>query len=649
MRWTERFVSGLILITILSLWTGLIDQVVGFGEHLFSSLVIQAIGIVVTFRAIQSRIKKFVLRLIAPTYYDRHQRLRKLVSHVREAKSYPEMLELVKESILDIFEIDVIAIFVKQGRFYRIESASAPSPIVLQGIQCTLDHPLPTTLRQTENYLVQVKYSIEDLADDDQAQSALSYQSFKLFRYAIPLRTEGLLTGFILVNKIPEDIALHRISDIFMQTIDQIAVALDIKKLAHRLSVEADKKNVLTSISERINSSASRAALFNTILDQLEHVMPFDACGVFLTGKDEMTIDKFLQRGYDRRRLNPLKLKIGRGIVGRCIATKKPFMARDIRMDKSYISGRNETRSELCVPIMAGGHCWGAINLESNHIAAYTSDDQQYLETIAIQTGIALQNLDLQSRMTESQFGDDMDRAEQIQRSLLPKTIPNHPDIEFDLQFVPSMQISGDFYDLTEHSADNFLLGVGDVVGKGIPGALLMSNFYASYQSEIKSERPLGEVMRILNQKFSDDLGVSREITYFLSLLDTKRGVLRYVNAGHPPPMIFHRDGTWQRLEVGGPILGADRNSEYPEAEIALAKDDLMVLYTDGATEAVDASGQLFDEQGVIDTIQENLGARVDIVGPILLERIYRFTRSNMLKDDVTIILARYQPQDRPV
>jgi len=647
MRWTERFLTGFILIMLLSIWTGLIDQFVGFGEHLFTALILQAVGIVLAFRETQSRIKKFVLRVVAPTYYDRHQRLRQLVSRVREAKSYAEMLELVKNSLLDIFEIDVIAVFVKQGPVYRIESAAAPSPIVLEGIQCTLDHPLPTTLRQSKNYLVQVKYSIEDLADDDQGQSALSFQSFKLFRYAIPLRTEGLLTGFILVNKIPDDIASHRLSDIFLQTIDQVAVALDIKKLAHRLEIEADKKNVLATISARINSSASRAALFNTILDQLEHVMPFDACGVFLTGKDEVTIDKFLQRGYDRRRLNPLKLKIGRGIVGKCIASRKPFLARDIRMDKSYISGRNETRSELCVPIIAGKHCWGAINLESNHIAAYTTEDQQFLETIAIQTGIVIQSLDLQNKMNGSQLGDDMDRAEQIQRSLLPKSIPNHSDIEFDLVFEPSMQISGDFYDLTEQTTDKFLLGIGDVIGKGIPGALLMSNFYASYQSEIKSTRPLGEVMRFLNQKLAEDMDISREVTFFLSQLDARRGVLRYVNAGHPPPMIFHRDGTWQRLEVGGPILGADNNAEYPEAEIALVKDDLMVLYTDGATEAVDGSGQLFDEQGVIDCVQEHLGARVDVIGSALLERIYRFTKSNNLKDDVTIILARYQPQDR--
>ncbi|MCF7800991.1 MAG: SpoIIE family protein phosphatase [Candidatus Marinimicrobia bacterium] len=644
MRWTEQIVSGFILVIILSVWTALVHGVIGFDQHMIWALIVQSTGIVVVFRTLQSGVVKSVLRILAPSYFDRHQRLRQLVSHVREAETYQAMLAEIKEALLDIFNIDVMAIFVKQGSVYRIEAATAPAPIVLEGIQCELDHPLPVTLREDKNYIIPVNYSIEDLALDDQSDSAMSYQSFKLFRYAIPLRTQGLLTGFILVNRIPNEMLTRRLGAAFPQTIDQIAVTLDVKKLAYRLEMEADKKNILATISERMNSSASQAALFNTILDQLDRVMPFDACGVFLTAKDEVTIDKFIQRGYDRRRLNPLKLKIGRGIVGKCIATRKPFLARDIRKDKSYISGRNETRSELCVPIVAGNSCWGAVNLESNRIAAFTLEDQQFLETIATQSGVAMENLDLHSRMIENRFGEDMDRAEQIQRSLLPGDLPNHPEMEFNLQFVPSMQISGDFYDLKSESDQKFLLAIGDVVGKGIPGALLMSNFYAAYQSEIKSSKILGEVMQVLNRQLTENLEVSREITFFLSRVDLERGVLNYVNAGHPPPMIFHRDGTWDRLEVGGPILGADKNADYPVAEVALMKEDLIVLYTDGATEAIDPSRQLFDEQGVIDCVQENLASAVDVIGSTLLERIYQFTKSNLLKDDVTLILARYQP-----
>ncbi|MCF7797213.1 MAG: SpoIIE family protein phosphatase [Lentisphaeria bacterium] len=644
MRWTDQIVSGILLIIILSAWTALIHGVIGFDRHIIWALIIQSTGIAMTFRIVQSGVVKAVLRVISSDYYDRYQRLRQLVSQVREAENYHNMLAEIKTALLEIFDIDVIAVFVKQGSVYRIESASAPAPIVLEGIQCELDHPLPAALREHRHYIIPVNYSIEELAADERADTAISYQSFKLFRYAIPLRTQGFLTGFILVNRIPGDLLTRRPGVAFSQIIDQIAVMLDVKKLAYRLEMEADKKNILVSISERINSSASPAALFNSILDQLDRVMPFDACGVFLTAKDEVTIDKFIQRGYDRRRLNPLKLKIGRGIVGKCIAMRKPFMARDIRKDKSYIAGRNETRSELCVPIVAGNRCWGAVNLESNRIAAYTMEDQQFLETIATQAGIAIENLDLQSRMMEHRFGEDMDRAEQIQRSLLPGDLPNHPEMEFDLQFVPSMQISGDFYDLKAEGEQKFLLAIGDVVGKGIPGALLMSNFYAAYQSEIKSSHSLGEVMQVLNRQLTENLDVSREITFFLSRVDLERGVLNYVNAGHPPPMIFHRDGTWERLEVGGPILGADKNADYPVAEVALVKEDLLVLYTDGATEAIDPSRQLFDEQGVIDCVQENLASPVDVIGSTLLERIYQFTKSNLLKDDVTLILARYQP-----
>jgi sigma-B regulation protein RsbU (phosphoserine phosphatase) len=225
---------------------------------------------------------------------------------------------------------------------------------------------------------------------------------------------------------------------------------------------------------------------------------------------------------------------------------------------------------------------------------------------------------------------------------LLPNQIPTHDEVSFDLRYIPCRQISGDFYDLSNKTEDVFNIGIGDVVGKGISGALIMSNFYAAYLNEAQKNLPLATMMSNLNKYLTNETELDEQITFFLSKMDVDEGVVRYVNAGHPAPLIFHEGGSIDRLESGGPLLGFDPDFTYEMGEVPLRSGDLLLLYTDGVTETVGSAGQLLDESGLINAVQSHLDQNVSLIASLLEEKLGKFNRKSSFEDDVTFIVGRY-------
>ncbi|NQT62876.1 MAG: SpoIIE family protein phosphatase [Candidatus Marinimicrobia bacterium] len=639
----EELLVSLVLIIIFSILGYLVNQFLGFGEHPILANVVFATIIINLYRPLRSRGRKLVLRLIASTYYERNEKFRTILDDLEKVETYRDMLDMVPDTLKYLFESDIVALFVRRKGVFKVESSIAPKPMFLDGITLDSEHEILKKLFDTDHHLVNVKYSVNDLHTESLDVPAMDYRSFKLFQWAIPLKTNNRLAGFILLDKMPMDMQARRSGTLYNFVVDQIAVLLEKRKLYHRIQLEARKQEALTLIANKMAATRNTTRIFNLLLDEVNTIVPFDACGVFLASSEGVNIEKFLQRGYDIRRLNPLKLKIGRGIVGRCIASKKPISIPDVRREKDYLSGRPDSRSELCVPIAGGSIIYGAMNLESNRVAAFSEDDLDFLQTIATQAGVLMERYKIDKHVNmQSGLSEDMAKAESIQKSLLPNQIPTHDEVSFDLRYIPCRQISGDFYDLSNKTEDVFNIGIGDVVGKGISGALIMSNFYAAYLNEAQKNLPLATMMSNLNKYLTNETELDEQITFFLSKMDVDEGVIRYVNAGHPVPLIFHEDGSIDRLESGGPLLGFDPEFTYEMGEVPLRSGDLLLMYTDGVTETVGSAGQLLDESGLISAVKNHMDKSVSLIASQLLEKIEKFNRKSSFEDDVTFIVGRY-------
>jgi len=228
--------------------------------------------------------------------------------------------------------------------------------------------------------------------------------------------------------------------------------------------------------------------------------------------------------------------------------------------------------------------------------------------------------------------------AREIQQGLLPKEIPQVRGYEIVDAWRPAHAVSGDYFDVLKFGEDQLALCIADVVGKGMPAALLMSNVQAAVKAFASEGVAPQELCEKVNGVVCRNIAASKFITFFYGLLDASRKRLRYANAGHNAPILVRRDGTSTRLAEGGAVLGVFPDWSYEQGEVGLETGDRVLLFTDGVTEVRNAAGEEFGEERLIGVLTQHrrLGAaqlRQQVMGAVT-----EFSSGNF-QDDVTLIV----------
>ncbi|MCI0487343.1 MAG: serine/threonine-protein phosphatase [Blastocatellia bacterium] len=233
----------------------------------------------------------------------------------------------------------------------------------------------------------------------------------------------------------------------------------------------------------------------------------------------------------------------------------------------------------------------------------------------------------------------ELNFAREVQRSLFPRQLPQGGGLEFAGVCIPARGISGDYYDVLQLPDGRLIFAIADISGKGISAAILMANLQAVLRTLVETSRSPGEVCSRLNHHLHQVTDESKFATFFFAQWDPARRLLCYINAGHHAPILMgsHRG---RRLDQGGVPLGMFPDSEFHMGELALEPRDLLVLYSDGVTEAASVGGEEFGE-GRLTSIVEAHSDRplVEIKGHIL--DAVRNWSGKELEDDVTLLIAR--------
>ena len=238
-------------------------------------------------------------------------------------------------------------------------------------------------------------------------------------------------------------------------------------------------------------------------------------------------------------------------------------------------------------------------------------------------------------------MAEELRLAGNLQRSLLPPPL-NHPRLDLAHEFIPMREIGGDYLDVLALGPSRIALVLGDVMGKGVPAALLAANLKACLHAQLQaSDASAAELVNRVNRLFWEVTPKGLFASLFFSILDFERGVLRYVNAGHDHPFLVRSDGRVDDLATGGTLLGLLEGSTYDEAEITLGLGDTIVLYSDGVTDRDNAAGQPF---GAARLKAAAVGARRDparIALYSLLGEIQSWAAGQGPDDDLTLVVAR--------
>ncbi len=459
---------------------------------------------------------------------------------------------------------------------------------------------------------------------------------------AVPLRRGGEVIGAVeAVNKVHGDFTPSDVETLVVLS-EQIATALDNARLYGRVTREIKERELLYQVGMRISSSLDVEEVLNLILHNLREVVEYHAGGIFLVDPDTMEIMRLTAMGYDPEMEDRLELKFGEGIVGWVAKNVEAVIVGDVTKDPRYLNARNETNSEIVVPLTVGNKILGILNLENNRLEAFTEEDLYLLKTFGSQAAISIERAKLHKEILEKRrLEAELDLARRIQVTFLPEVLPEIPGYEISAMNLPSEEVSGDYYDVIYVSPGQWGIVIADVFGKGIPASLVMASFRASLLAEIRNNYAISTIMRKVNRLMWESVEPERCVTACYGVLDSGAGVLTYSNAGHLYPLVVRKGGV-QHLTEGGMLLGAVEHVSYEEGRVDLKSGDVLLFFTDGLTEAEDASGEPFGEDRLVEVAR----AALDLRCPDIVKRIHQtimgFTGAK-LADDFTVVAVKVE------
>jgi len=339
--------------------------------------------------------------------------------------------------------------------------------------------------------------------------------------------------------------------------------------------------------------------------------------------------------------------RISTTVRDKVIKEKASVLVRDLTQDEAFRMqhsiSEQQIQTMMAVPLQTEDRVIGLIYVDSrSFVRAFTPDDLNLLTVLANVAAIRIERERLaEMERREARRTVDLQQAAEIQRGILPRGQPRVAGVDLAGHNAPCRTVGGDYYDFIPYDDGRVAVVLGDVAGKGMSAALLMSNLQARVQILAELPQNLAKLMARLDQSVSVNAPPNRFITLFFGLIDPQRDTLTFCNAGHNPPLLVRADGTVERLRAKGTVLGIFPEIGYEEQNVAFGAGDLLAIYSDGVTEAVDADGEEFGEERLAELVGASRDSSASAIIDTVLERVSEWTDGGPPDDDVTLIVAR--------
>ena len=311
-----------------------------------------------------------------------------------------------------------------------------------------------------------------------------------------------------------------------------------------------------------------------------------------------------------------------------------------------------QINAELLLPMPGRARLIGLMTLgPKKSEEAYTPTDLRMLQSVAAQTGLTLEVAELVRTLAdESAQRERMNReveiARDVQQRLFPQSIPEIAGVSLAGTCRPASEVGGDYYDLIELESGNLGIAIGDVSGKGISAALIMASLRASLRGLILDEPGnLGKMMQKVNRLVYEASTSSRYATFFFAIFNPETYEMRYVNAGHNPPVLMNDvSNELRRLEACGPVVGLLPFVDYEERSMILQPGDLLIAYTDGISEAMTANDEEWGEDRMLEVVRRHPASSASEVIETIFRVADEFTAGAEQHDDMTLLVMKLIP-----
>lgn len=414
----------------------------------------------------------------------------------------------------------------------------------------------------------------------------------------------------------------------------------------HQHVCAEDKLRTLMKIAHLLSESLERDEVLERILDFLFQLFTDADRGFIILHCADGTIRPL---GFKTRRPHDEEqIRISKTIVNQVMETQCPVISSDASADDRFDLSQSvmnfRIRSIMCAPLIDNHEkSIGVIQLDTlRHAVAFKQEDLELLATIAMQASLAIQKSALFEEARRSrEMQQDLALAHEVQSRFLPQSDPNLKGYRFASWYRPMQQVGGDYYDYVRLNERRVAIIVADVVGHGIAAAMLMAKVSAEARFALASTRSAAGAINRLNHRMTE-MKLNRFVTLVLCIVDSRDHKIEIVNAGHMPPVIIRSDSGdvySLPLEESGVPIGVVESFPYTSQTIELEEGDMVMLYTDGINEAMNAKGdQLTTEQMLMDVRQSQAKAP-DVLQKVITDSVTRHMDLELSTDDMCLVV----------
>lgn len=422
-----------------------------------------------------------------------------------------------------------------------------------------------------------------------------------------------------------------------------------VREVASAAVAPRDLMAVVGKVGVALLSDKSLDEILSLVVDLVFDAIPAERGFLFLWDGDDLLLKVSRTRAGSEPAPSTADIQISRSISERVFREGVAVLTSDAMHDPRF-QGSNSImlsaiRSVMAVPLTLSEETFGMIYVDNPYDSRFTADDLKVLTTIAGVASIKIENARLvESRMERKRLEEELKVASEIQLRLQPSCPPPVENFSLCAYSIPSREIGGDYYDYIERRRQRRMaLALGDVSGKGIGAALMMSSLHAAVRAQTQTDRPIREMMMNLNEYIAENSPENKFLTLFYSELDATTGDLYYANAGHNPPILVRASGAVERLDATGVPIGIIAPTEYAEACVRLWPGDALVVFSDGITESLNGAGDEFGDDRLIEVVKKNVTKSASKIRDRIDEALSKFVGSTPAFDDMTLLILKRQ------
>jgi sigma-B regulation protein RsbU (phosphoserine phosphatase) len=417
--------------------------------------------------------------------------------------------------------------------------------------------------------------------------------------------------------------------------------------MAEKTQKQLEREEQIYQLSTLVAGEFSLQEVLDRLAEAAVKIVGVKACSIRLLDEDAGDLVMRSTYGLSEEYRN-------KGVVSKNdTVIKAAFSGEAVVLDDMRVDGRVKYKeatireglvSQLTVAMNFKGRAIGVLRLYSPKPKRFYEDDIYLARAVASQCAVAITNARLYSRAIEgARMAEQMRLAGFIQRKMIPEKAPQIPGLDISATYIPCYDVGGDFYDFLPLDENRIVVAIADVMGKGMPAALMMSSFRSMVRAYVEIEnadKTVRGIIENLNKMTCRECTGGEFITFFYAVIDTKENTLTYCNCGHEPTVLI-RDGQTADLDKGGLVLGVDPKAEYDIETVQLKDGDCLLFFTDGLIDAANFDGDLWGKENLLKTAEKFSRCSAEhMIRNILLYRRRFVGLANQL-DDISVIAVK--------